>query len=88
MTSMISCVFNSCITRVYPNFSDWVSNEMNNNKHSRSKTKGYGDKTHKTDSQNSDTNAPSGRELYHSQFSLQKACPETFGYTLVCLHSL
>jgi hypothetical protein len=34
-------------------------------------------------SQNSDTTAPSGRELYHLQFSLQAASPETFGYTLV-----
>jgi hypothetical protein len=59
---------------------------MNNkkNKHSlRSNTKGYGGKTHKTDSQNSDTTAPSGRELYHLQSSLQEASPETFGYTLV-----
>jgi hypothetical protein len=32
---------------------------------------------------NSDTTAPSGRELYHLQFSLQAASPETFGYTLV-----
>jgi hypothetical protein len=32
---------------------------------------------------NSDTTAPSGRELYHLQFSLQEASPETFGYTLV-----
>jgi hypothetical protein len=31
----------------------------------------------------SDTTAPSGRELYHLQFSLQAASPETFGYTLV-----
>jgi Lon protease-like protein len=30
--------------------------------------------------QNSDTTAPSGRELYHLQFSLQAASPETFGY--------
>jgi hypothetical protein len=36
-----------------------------------------------TDSQNSDTTAPSGRELYHLQFSLQAASPETSGYTLV-----
>jgi hypothetical protein len=35
--------------------------------------------THK----NSDTNGPSGRELYHLQFLLQAASPETFGYTLV-----
>jgi hydroxymethylpyrimidine pyrophosphatase-like HAD family hydrolase len=27
---------------------------------------------------------PSGRELYHLQFSFQGASPETFGYTLVC----
>jgi hypothetical protein len=47
-------------------FPDWIYNEINNNKHSlRSNTKGYGGKTHYTDSQNSDTTAPSGRELYH-----------------------
>jgi hypothetical protein len=34
-------------------------------------------------SQNSDTTAPSGRELYHLPFSLQAASPETFGYSLV-----
>jgi hypothetical protein len=50
-------------------------------------TKGYGGKTHYTDSQNSDTTAPSGRELYHLQFSLQVASPETFGYTLVVLRT-
>jgi hypothetical protein len=33
----------------------------------RSNTKGYGGKAHYTDSQNSDTTAPSGRELYHLQ---------------------
>jgi hypothetical protein len=36
------------------------------------------------DLQNSDTTAPSGRELYHLQFSFQVASLETFGYTLVC----
>jgi hypothetical protein len=51
-------------------FPDWVDNEIdninNNNKHSlTSNTKGYGGKTHYTDSLNSDTTAPSGRELYH-----------------------
>jgi hypothetical protein len=35
--------------------------------------------THK----NSDTTVLIGRELYHLQFSLQVASPETFGYTLV-----
>jgi hypothetical protein len=46
----------------------------------KSNTKGYGGKTHYTDSQNSDTTASSGRELYHLQFSLQAASPETYGY--------
>jgi hypothetical protein len=67
-------------------FPDWINNEIYayNNKHSfRSNTKGYGSKTHQADSQNSDTTAPSGRELYHLQFSLQAASPETSGYTLV-----
>jgi hypothetical protein len=49
----------------------------------RRSIKSYGGKTHHTDSQNSDTTAPSGRELYYLQFSLQAASPETFGYTLV-----
>jgi hypothetical protein len=71
----------SCIQK----FPDWVDNEINNsNKHSlRSNTKGDGSKTHYTDSQNSDTTAPSGRELYRLPFSLQAASPETFGYILV-----
>jgi len=51
----------------------------------RSNTKGYGGKTHQTDTQNSDSTALSGRELYHLQFSLQADSPETFGYTLVLL---
>jgi hypothetical protein len=70
-------------------FPDWIDNEINNNnnKHSlRSNTKGYGCKTHKTDSQNRDTTARSGRELYHLQFSLQVAGSKTFGYTFIyCL---
>jgi len=49
----------------------------------RSNTEGYGSKTHYTDSKNNDITAPSGRELYHLQFPLQAARPETFGYTLV-----
>jgi hypothetical protein len=32
-----------------------------------------------------DTTAPSDRDLYHLQFSLQAASPETSGYTLVCV---
>jgi hypothetical protein len=67
-------------------FPDWVDNEIYayNNKHSlRSNTKGYGGKTHYTNSQNSDTTAPSGRKLYHLQFSLQATSPEAFGYTFV-----
>jgi hypothetical protein len=54
----------------------------------RSNAKGYGDKTYWTDAQNSDTTAPSGRELYHLQFSLQAASPETFGYILALLSFL
>jgi hypothetical protein len=46
----------------------------------RSNTKGYGSK-------NSDTTAPSGRELYHLQFSMQVASPENYGYTFVHVHS-
>jgi hypothetical protein len=65
-------------------FLDWVDNEINNNKHSLgSNTNGYGGRTHWTDWQNSDTTAPSGRELYHLQFLLQAASLETFGYTLL-----
>jgi hypothetical protein len=67
-------------------FPDWVDNEIYayNNKHSlRSNTKGYGGKTHSTDSPNSDTSARSGRGLYHLEFSLQVASPETFRYNLV-----
>jgi hypothetical protein len=75
--------------RVHPKVSGLSHNEIttnnnnNNNKLLRSNTKGYDGKTHYTDSKNSDTTAPSGRELYHLQFSLQAASPETFGYTLV-----
>jgi hypothetical protein len=76
---------------VYPKVSDNEINNNNNNEHAlRSNTKDCGGKTHYTDAQNSDTTAPSGRELYHLQFSLQAASPETFGYTLVCgvVHSV
>jgi hypothetical protein len=63
---------------------DKVQKHNSFNKHSlRSNIKGYGGKTHYTDSQNSDTTAPSSRELYHLQFSFQAASPDTFGYTLV-----
>jgi len=51
----------------------------------RSNTMGYVSKTHYTDSQNSDTTASSGRDLYHLQFLLQVASPEIFGYTLICV---
>jgi hypothetical protein len=62
------------------------NNNNNNNKHSlRSNTNGYGSKPRYTDSQNSDTTAPSDTELYHLQFSLQAARPEMFGYPLVCV---
>jgi hypothetical protein len=78
--SLYYSVIRGCIQK----FPDWVDNEIHNNKHSlRSNMEGYGGKTHYTDSQNSDTTAPSCRELYHLQFSLQAASPETFGYTFV-----
>jgi hypothetical protein len=49
-------------------FPDWVDNEIYAYLWYyllRSNTKGYGRRTHLTDSQNSATTAPSGRELYH-----------------------
>jgi hypothetical protein len=67
-------------------FLDWVDNEICAYLwycSLRSNIRGYGGKTHSTDSQNSDTIAPSGRELYHLQFSLQAASSEIFGYTVV-----
>jgi hypothetical protein len=56
-------------------FPNWVDNEIYtyNNKNSlTSNIQGYGGKTHLTDSQNSDTNAPSGRELYYLQWQVRK----------------
>jgi hypothetical protein len=67
-------------------FPDWIDKEMYAYLwyySLRSNTKGYGGKTHWTDSQNSDTTAPSGRDLFHLQFMRQAASPETFGYTFV-----
>jgi hypothetical protein len=62
------------IRRCIQKFPDWVHNEINNNNNNkhllRSNTKGYGGKTHKTDSQNSDRTVSSGRELYHLECSL------------------
>jgi hypothetical protein len=78
--------FTSNVGRVWiQTFPDWVDNEIYayNNKQG-SNTKGYDGKPQKTDLQNSDTTAPSGRKLYHLQFSLQAVSPETFGYTVVC----
>jgi hypothetical protein len=79
------------IRRCIQKFPDWVDNEINNKNNNEnslwSNTKGDGGKTHKTDSRNRDTTVPNGRELYHSQFSLQTDSPETFGYTLIYLCS-
>jgi hypothetical protein len=75
------------IRRCIQKFPDYVDNEIYayNNKHSlRRNTKGYGGKTHYTDSQSGDITAPCGRELYNLQFPLHAASPETSGYTLVC----
>jgi hypothetical protein len=63
---------------VYPKVSGLSRSEINN-------TKGYGDKTHYNDPQNSDITAPSGRDLHHLQFSLQAASLETSGYTLALI---
>jgi hypothetical protein len=79
---------NSVLRGWIQKFPYWVDNEIYayNNKHLlRSNTKGYGGKTRRTDSQNSDITAPSDRELYHLQLSFQAANPETFGYSLVTL---
>jgi hypothetical protein len=54
---------------VYPKVSGLSHNEIKQHSLWRN-TKGYGGKTHYTDSQSSDTTAPNGRELYHLQFSL------------------
>jgi hypothetical protein len=79
-------VWNNFVQGCIQKFPDWVDKEIYtyNNKHSlRTNTKGYGGKIHQTDSKNSDTTAPSGRELNHLQLSLQAAIPETFGYILI-----
>jgi hypothetical protein len=77
---------------VYPKVSGLSHNEINNsnkNKLSlRGNTKDYGGKTYWTLSQNIDITAPTGKELYNLQFSLQAASPETFGYTLVFIRVL
>jgi hypothetical protein len=80
----VTCKINEvpCYTRVYPKVSGLSHDEI--------------EKQHKglwrqnsvfcESSQNSDTTAPSGRELYHLQFSLQAVSPETSGYTLIGAH--
>jgi len=67
-------------------FPDWVDKEIYSYiwyYSLKSNTKGYGGKTYYTDPHNSDKIVPNGREIYHLQFSLQTASPETFGYTPV-----
>jgi len=49
----------------------------------RSNKKGYGGNTHHTDSQNTQPHLVA--ELYHLQFSLQAASPDTFGYTHISI---
>jgi hypothetical protein len=74
--------------RAYPKVSGLSHNKINNKHSLRGNTEGYSGKTHQTDSQNSDTTVPSGREMYHLQFSLQAGSPETLGYTLVHIISI
>jgi len=91
-------------TRVYPKVSGlWVNNGINNNsnnnnnnnnnnkKHSlRGNKRGYGGKTYYTDSQNSNTTAPSGRDCticsYRSRWPVRKFWihPRTYFRKLVC----
>jgi len=68
---------------VYPKFSDWVRTKYTLTKKTlvEKQQKGYGGRTHYIDSQNGYTTAHTGRELYHLQFSLQAASPETFWYS-------
>jgi len=57
-------------TSVYPKVSGLSHNEIYSYLwyySLRSNTKGYGGRTHNTDSQNSDIIAPCGRELYNLQ---------------------
>jgi hypothetical protein len=83
-TANLRVVMTSGVGGCIQKFPNGVDNEIHINRHSlRSNTKGYGGKTHYTDSQTSDTTAPSGRELYRLKFLLQAASSETFGYTLV-----
>jgi hypothetical protein len=82
----VSCSVRGCIQK----FPDWVANEIRAYicyYSLRSNTNGYGNKIHYTDSHNSDKTAASGRELYHLQFSLQDASPETCRYTLVVMRN-
>jgi hypothetical protein len=73
-------------TKAHPKVAGLSHNEIyiyNDEHWLRSNIKGYGGKTHYTDSQNSDKTTPTGGSIYHLQFSLQVASPETFGYTLL-----
>jgi hypothetical protein len=69
--------------RVHPKVSGLSRNETTTNTHWEATQRVMAAKlsilTHKIPIQP----APSGRDLYHLQFSLQAASPETFGYTLV-----
>jgi len=65
-TSWQSCIIRGCSQK----FPDWIYNEIYAYLWCyslRCNTKGYGGNTHYTDSQNSDTTAPSVKELYHLQ---------------------
>jgi hypothetical protein len=84
VTGSVYIYLYSRVLKVYEGVSKSFRTERNKQHLLRSNAKGYGGKTHETDSQNSDTTAPGGRELYHLQFSFQAASPETFVYSLVC----
>jgi hypothetical protein len=63
----------------------WIALNMQNNKHPlRSNAEGYGGTTCWTDSEYSDTTAPSG-SLYYLPFLVLVVTLGTFGY--VCVHN-
>jgi hypothetical protein len=81
MGAVHSCF--SFVERIYPKVSGLSHNKITTINTRQEETQRFmAEKltrlTHKTD-----TTAPSGIELYHLQFSLQAASPETFGYTLI-----
>jgi hypothetical protein len=70
----------SNIRRCIQKFPDWVDKDIYAYIVNTRCYPLHRDMTAKLSRLNSDTTAPSGRQLYHLQFSLQVASPEIFGY--------